>query len=72
MELQSPRFHPKTGTSRMRKQVLGLLALAVLCFAFTGCSTVQNYSIRSYQGPLPMEDYPYINPEAYGLPTVAR
>lgn len=42
----------------------------------TGCTSTQNsmqaYSIRSYQGPLPMADYEYVNPEAYGVPAAPR
>jgi hypothetical protein len=53
----------------MRKKVLALFAGVVLCSFFTGCNAVQSYSIRSYQGPLPMADYRYVNPEAYGVPT---
>ena len=34
--------------------------LAFLMLASTGCESVKNYSINSYQGPLPMDDYRYI------------
>jgi hypothetical protein len=34
--------------------------LAFLMLASTGCESVKNYSINSYQGPLPMNDYQYI------------
>jgi hypothetical protein len=56
----------------MKKKSLApvLLMFAVLGI-LTGCAAVQNYSLRSYQGPLPMQDYRYVNAEAYGVPAAA-
>ena len=56
----------------MNMKFFGLLLLLSLTFILTGCTAVQNYSIRSYQGPPPLEDYRYVNPDAYGVPTAAR
>ncbi len=54
------------------KKLLGIIALAVLSTTLVGCSStrnsVQGYSIRSYQGPLPMHDLRYVDAESYGLP----
>ena len=62
--------------SQMTKKLLGIVALALLCSAFVGCgstrSSVQGYSIRSYQGPLPMQDLKYVNAEPYGVPVNPR
>ena len=55
-----------TTLSRMRMKVLAMLGLAAICLILTGCSAIQGYSVRSYQGPLPMGDYQYLNGEAYG------
>jgi hypothetical protein len=60
----------------MRKKLFGLFAVCIFGPAFlSGCTSshnsVQSYSIRSYQGPLPMNDYRYINPESYGVPAAA-
>jgi len=58
------------------KKLSGILGLIVLSVVLTGCTSTQNsmqaYSIRSYQGPLPMEDYQHINREAYGVPVSPR
>ncbi|HEV8542493.1 MAG TPA: hypothetical protein VGR78_08875 [Verrucomicrobiae bacterium] len=56
----------------MKKLFLGLFASAAFCSLLTGCSSVQGYSLRSYQGPLPMEDYSYVSPETYGVPSALR
>lgn len=60
----------------MIKKVAGIIGLAVFATLFSGCTNTQNsiqgYSIRSYQGPLPMADYRYVNPEAYGVPVGPR
>jgi predicted component of type VI protein secretion system len=48
----------------MRNKIVGLLALFGLCFVLTGCSSVQGYSVRSYQGPLPLDDFQFLNPDA--------
>jgi len=68
-------FRPKLHTirsSRMRKIFLGLFASVAFCSLLTGCNSVQGYSLRSYQGPLPMEDYRYVTPETYGVPGALR
>ena len=49
-----------------------MLALLGLCLVLTGCNAVQGYSVRSYQGPLPISDYQYVNQESYGAPALAR
>jgi hypothetical protein len=56
----------------MKMKLFGWVLFACVTFVLTGCTAVQNYSIRSYQGPLPLEDYRYINPEAYGVPLSSR
>jgi hypothetical protein len=48
----------------MRKKLLGFCALIGFCFLLTGCNVVQGYSVRSYQGPLPLDDYQYLNANA--------
>jgi len=57
--------------------LLACLALIALVSSLgTGCSStqgsMQGYSIRTYQGPLPMTDYRRLNPEAYGASTATR
>jgi hypothetical protein len=56
----------------MKNKILATLALVGICLAFTGCNAVQGYSVRSYQGPLPMQDYQYLNQDSYGAPVAAR
>jgi hypothetical protein len=53
-------------------KLFGWILFASVSLMLGGCSAVQNYSIKSYQGPLPMEDYRHINPEAYGVPVTTR
>ena len=53
----------------MTKRLLGLAGLVFVCSVFTGCTSVKNYSIRSYQGPIPLGDYRYVDQESYGVPT---
>ena len=59
----------------MRK-ILGIIAVLTVCGLFTGCTNPDNamrgYSIRSYQGPLPLGDLSRVNPEVYGVPVEAR
>jgi hypothetical protein len=59
----------------MRK-ILGILGFLAICSTFTGCTNPDNdmrsYSIRSFQGPLPLEDLRRVNPEVYGVPVDAR
>lgn len=52
----------------MKLKFFTAFLFAAVCFVLTGCTSVQNYSLRSYQGPLPMEDYRFINAETYGVP----
>ena len=60
----------------MTKRVFAVFAALVWCGLFTGCTSTDNsiqaYSIRSYQGPIPMSDLQYVNPEAYGVPLEPR
>jgi hypothetical protein len=60
----------------MRKIVFGLFAVIAASTFLTGCTSpdndMRNYSINSYQGPLPMEDYRRVNPESYGVPVTPR
>jgi hypothetical protein len=56
----------------MKIKLIWLVLFTAMSFVLTGCTAVQNYSLRSYQGPLPIEDYRYVNPEAYGVPLSAR
>jgi hypothetical protein len=76
MGLQYFRNLTTKGRSQMTKKLLGMVAVAVFCSALAGCtstqSSVQGYSIRSYQGPLPMEDLRFVNAEAYGVPVNPR
>ncbi|HEX7858751.1 MAG TPA: hypothetical protein VF773_00330 [Verrucomicrobiae bacterium] len=59
----------------MRK-ILGIIAVLTVCGFFTGCTNPDNatrsYSIRSYQGPLPLDDLQRVNPEVYGVPVDPR
>ncbi len=48
----------------MIKKVVALLGFAAVCFVLTGCGSVQGYSVRSYQGPLPINDYQYLNQDS--------
>lgn len=52
----------------MTKRLLGLAGLVLVCSVLSGCTAVKNYSIRSYQGTIPLNDYRYVNPESYGVP----
>ena len=56
----------------MNKKFLTWVLLAVVVGFSTGCNSVKNYSIRSYQGPLPLEDYRYVHDETYGVPLSLR
>ena len=56
----------------MRYRLMGLAGAIAVCFGFTGCTATQNYSVRSFQGPLPMEDYRWVNPDSYGVPISPR
>jgi hypothetical protein len=53
-------------------KVLAMLGFAAICLILTGCNAVQGYSVRSYQGPLPMGDYQYLNQDAYGSAVSVR
>jgi hypothetical protein len=55
----------------MNKKFLGILGLLGLCFVLTGCNAIQGYSVRSYQGPLPMNDYQFLNQNSAPGNTVA-
>jgi hypothetical protein len=60
----------------MKLKLLGMVGALLLCGFFTGCTSPDNgmrsYSIQSYQGPMPMDDYRRINPETYGVPVQPR
>lgn len=65
MKLQLTGKAPTTSRSPMKKVVslFGLLGLVLLT---NGCTAIQNYSLRSYQGALPMQDYAHVNEDSYG------
>jgi hypothetical protein len=67
MKLHLDGKAPTTARSPMKK-IASLVALMGLVVLVNGCTTVQNYSLRSYQGPLPMDDYTHISAESYGAP----
>jgi len=50
----------------MRKKIVGIFGLVGLSLVLTGCNAVQGYSVRSYQGPLPINDYQFLNAESTG------
>lgn len=54
----------------MKKNLFAWALLSVVAVLFTGCASVQDYSLRSYQGPLPMGDYQHLNADAYGATTL--
>lgn len=72
MELPRDSFATRRIGSRMRKNLFGIAGLMLVCTLLTGCTAVQNYSIRSYQGPLPMADYQNVHMESYGVPVSPR
>jgi len=76
MELQYLQETTKHFGSQMTKKLLGIAAVVLFCSLFAGCTSTQNsvqgYSIRSYQGPLPMSDLRNINAEAYGVPVTPQ
>lgn len=56
----------------MNKKMFSWALLVLVAGLFSGCTSVKNYSIRSYQGPLPLEDYKYMDEESYGVPLSLR
>ncbi len=50
----------------MKKNLFAWALLSAVVVIFTGCASVQDYSLRSYQGPLPMGDYQHLNSDTYG------
>lgn len=70
--LPSAGIRRRKAPSRMKNKFFAMLALVGVCFVFTGCNAVQGYSVRSYQGPLPMNDYQYLNQDSYGTPMAGR
>lgn len=56
----------------MTKKVFGIAGLMLVCAVFTGCTSLKNYSIRSYQGPLPINDHQSVAMDTYGVPTTPR
>jgi len=41
-------------------KVLGFCAALTVIFLLTGCENMKTYSVRSYQGPIPMDDEMYV------------
>jgi len=76
MQLHYSEENSTKTRSQMIKKLLGIAAVALFCSLFVGCTStrnsVQGYSIRSYQGPLPMADLRDMNAEAYGVPVNPR
>ena len=56
----------------MNKKIFSWALLALVAGFSIGCNAVKNYSVRSYQGPLPLEDYRYMQEETYGVPLSLR
>ena len=50
----------------INKKIFGLLFICGASILLTGCSAVKNYSIRSYQGPMPLHEYQYMDTDSYG------
>jgi hypothetical protein len=55
-------------TRSLMKKVAGFVGMIALVLLANGCTSIQNASLRSYQGPLPMGDLAYVNAENYGSP----
>lgn len=70
--LPIPAKSPTTPVSNMNKKMFSWALLVFVVGLSTGCNAIKNYSIRSYQGPLPLEDYRYMHEESYGVPLSLR
>ncbi|MGV3775017.1 MAG: hypothetical protein ACO1QB_19120 [Verrucomicrobiales bacterium] len=53
----------------IKKSIL-LLALAAVCVLSSGCNAVRNYSVRSYQGPMPLSEYQFMEVTQHSVPVV--
>jgi hypothetical protein len=66
----------QTQLRKVEKSVKPLLAAllwsAVLLGGATGCSAVRNYSVTSYQGPIPLEDTRYLGQGPRSTPAYTR
>lgn len=60
----------KRNDKSVRSTLLLFLFSAILLVGVTGCSCVKNYSVNSYQGPIPIEDTKYLDHGQVG--TAAR
>ncbi len=47
--------------SKTLKQVLTAVAALTTLIVLTGCQNTRDYSVRSYQGPLPVTDHVFAN-----------
>jgi hypothetical protein len=47
--------------SKMLKQVLTAVFTLTALVVLTGCQNTRDYSVRSYQGPLPVTDHVFVN-----------
>jgi hypothetical protein len=56
----------------IRKLVVRTIFCAALLGVLSGCTSVTNYSLRSYQGPLPLDDYRFVDVHTYGSPVTGR
>jgi hypothetical protein len=50
------------------KKTILLLAVAAAGLLASGCDSIRNYSVRSYQGPLPLTEYRYLETPPPSLP----
>lgn len=50
-----------------KKHILTVLLALGAVLSFTGCDSVKDYSIRSYQGPMPMTEYQWMTAQNYGV-----
>jgi hypothetical protein len=47
-------------TNKIRSKCVALMGMVLLLTAGAGCSSLKSYSIRSYQGMLPLQDHKYV------------
>ena len=50
------------------KKSFVMLAVAGVCLSTTGCNQIRNYSVRSYQGPMPLTEYEHMDASQHGVP----
>jgi hypothetical protein len=72
MKLPNDGNEVRSTPTMIRKLVVRAVFSAVLLGVFAGCTATTNYSLRSYQGPLPLEDYRFVNVHTYGAPVTGR